>query len=823
MKNSKLFIALVLFLSISPFCVYSQTEFMINGGFEDYDNVTNSNIPYIGAIDKAIGWHHITNTPDAKHLGFFPGLSGTARSGQGCGRFGIAIDAGLEEFFYGTTQQLTAGQTYSVSFWIRKILPNIENVPIGLVISDAVPSITLNPFSISQQPLITITQMNTEYVRASGCFTAQVSGTHYVTIGPFNEMGVLSNLLYTIDDVSVTSFPNDAGIPSAQLNINQPSFCVGDNVIIDGTASSNETSYIFEINNLTNNNQEYYSGIINGQAGTFNVSDLLTNPIPGNCYRATLTAIGGCSDMTSVDLCYDNPDVDFLNVPAAVCEGIPTNISVTGDDNWTYNWSNGDGGVGVKTTSVSPVFPSSQYSVTVTSPNGCSQVNTITLNVHSNNNLAPWMNGIQNLSNGTMGTDIYTVYIHQREILSFTSQLFNDNSNELIATNLISTNIPNSFTQTILPSYGNNQTLSFYWNTGQGFVPIVSPGIYEFTLTSNDGNQCNLGQESFTFRIIVICDQCPTCVSFENRTPSNSPLPPETKVGVCIEAGISQPVQTGNANVLFQAGASITLGEFFQAGPGFQAIIEPTTCVADCEDCCDDWAGFTFDAIPDPPYMNFNDNNPDNDIFQITDINHPFCAFGAQGFEFYILNANGVIMYSLTSNSNSCCSFESPAPENPIPHSSIWWDGYVTNIFGNSVRPLDGMYFYRLNFSGCDGQQSPLYQGYISIGGFDPYGMATNNNNSAIQIEESESVNGIIELQQKINIVPNPTCDFIEIIGNNQNQIQFVKILDDKGLEVLKESQFKNNRLNVSSLSPGTYFVSFMLQEYKVVKKFIKL
>lgn len=822
MKNSKLFIALVLFLSISPFCVYSQTEFMINGGFEDYDDVTNSNIPYIGAIDKAIGWHHITNTPDAKHLGFFPGLSGTARSGQGCGRFGIAIDAGLEEFFYGTTQQLTAGQTYSVSFWIRKILPNIENVPIGLVISDAVPSITLNPFSISQQPLITITQMNTEYVRASGCFTAQVSGTHYVTIGPFNEMGVLSNLLYTIDDVSVKSFPVGAGIPDAQLNINQPSFCVGDNVIIDGTASSNETAYILEITNLTYNNQEYYSGIINGQAGIFNVSDLLTNPLPGNCYSATLTAIGGCNDMTSIDFCFDNPDVDFLNVPAAVCEGIPTNISVTGDDNWTYTWSNGDSGVGMKTTSITPVFPSSQYTVTVTSPSNCSQVNTITLNVHSNNNLAPWMNGIQNLSNGTLGSDPYTVYVQQGQVLSFNSQLFNDNSNENLQNTYVS-NITSSFFNLSYPLNGIGN-LTVFWDTGQGFAPNVSPGIYEFTLTSNDGNQCNLGEESFTYRIIVFCDQCPTCVSFENRIPSNSPLPPETKVGVCIEAGISQPVQTGNANVLFQAGASITLGEFFQAGPGFEALIEPTTCVADCEDCCEDWAGFTFNTVQ--TFMTHDENGEYYDVFQITDVDHPFCAFGAQGFEFNIYKqcCDDTPDFTLTSFSNSCCPFESPAPENPIPHSSIWWDGYFTTNFGTSYRADDDEYNWTLKLYGCGGQ-STEYQGIFYILGVWP-GIAPSTSNLD-NVEENdrnlESISEVSELQNGINLIPNPTRDYIEIVGINSDSLNLFKVHDDKGLEVLSNCKFKNNKLDVSPLSPGTYFVSFMLEDYKVVKKFIKL
>lgn len=829
MKNNKLFIALVLFLSISPFSVYSQTEYMINGGFEIWDNSASDWYPE--SIEYALGWHNLVNTSDVKHPNSLT-VSGIPRSGQACGRFAAPTN-GMSEFCYGTTQQLTAGQTYEVSFWVRKDDDISTNRQVGLAISETIPSITLDPFSTSIQPIIKLIPTNTQYVKANGCFTALVSGTHYVTIGPFGGTGTPENLVYTIDDVSVKSIPNDAVLPNAQLNINQPSFCNGDNIIIDGTSTTNETAYILEITNLTyNNNQDHYSGIINGQVGTFNVSNLLVNPLPGNCYRATLTAIGVCNDITSLDFCYDNPNVNFVTDGTPVCEGVPIELTVTGDNGWTYSWSNGQSGTGLKTIQITPTSNNSSFSVTVTTLMNCTHTETINLTVHSNNNLAPWMNGIQNLSNGTLGSDPYTVYVQQGELLSFSSDIFNDYTNEILQNELFSSiQLPSqNLSQHIILNFPENSTgiMQFIWNTGFGLAPRVDPGIYEFTLKLNDGNVCGNGINYFTFKIIVFCDQCPTCVSFENRIPSNSPLPPETKVGVCIEAGISQPVQTGNANVLFQAGASITLGEFFQAGPGFEALIEQTTCVTDCEDCCDDWTGFTFDAIPDPPYVNFNDNNPDNDIFQITDVNHPFCAFGAQGFEFYIISDYGNTLYSLTSTSNSCCAFESPSPENPISHSSIWWDGYVTNIFGNTVRANDGVYTYYLKFFGCGGQQSPTYHGYLNVGGIDPYGIATNNdNNTEINSKEvayeSESVNGILELQQQINVVPNPTRDYIEIVGISNGQFQFVKLLDDKGLEVLSNCKFKNNKLDVSSLSPGTYFVTFTIENYEVVKKFIKL
>jgi hypothetical protein len=835
MKNHIFFTLIFLILNSSV-----NSQFMQNGGFEQYNDVYG----FLN-LNRANYWHVMFNSPDLFHEDLDPPAYGIPNTGLSCAGFGWGSESIIgSEYFFGETMELSPIAKYVLTFYVKKLDPNSATFGIKVVNSEP----PTNPYQTppynstlvedylsdsNNSPDIIYSIDNGEYKKVSYCFTPSVYGVHYVIFGQFNPQNPPANAnFFLIDDVNISYATIEQQNVEANLTLTSTALCTQNTLLIDGTSSQFETEHQWEIFKLVNNQPTLvYSGNNEqGNAGVFNVTTAFSSvgyqPLPGDCYRVQLKVVNGCTDIDQLDFCYEDLNVDFLNVPAAVCEDTPTDISVTGDDNWTYTWSNGDSGEGMKTTSVIPVFPSSQYTVTVTSPSQCSQVNTITLNVHSNNNLAPWMNGIQNLSNGTLGSDPYTVYVQQGQVLSFNSQLFNDNLNEDLL-NSISNYQQSQYLNISFPT-NNVGIFNFYWNTGQGFAPNVSPGIYEFTLTSNDGNQCNLGEESFTYRIIVFCDQCPTCVSFENRIPSNSPLPPETKVGVCIEAGISQPVQTGNANVLFQAGVSITLGEFFEAGSGFEALIEQTTCVTDCEDCCDDWTGFTFDAIPDPPYVNFNDNNLDNDIFQITDVNHPFCAFGAQGFEFYIISDYGNTLYSLTSTSNSCCAFESPSPENPISHSSIWWDGYVTNIFGNTVRANDGVYTYYLKFFGCGGQQSPTYHGYLNVGGIDPYGIATNNdNNTEINSKEvayeSESVNGILELQQQINVVPNPTRDYIEIVGISNGQFQFVKLLDDKGLEVLSNCKFKNNKLDVSSLSPGTYFVTFTIENYEVVKKFIKL
>jgi hypothetical protein len=54
------------------------------------------------------------------------------------------------------------------------------------------------------------------------------------------------------------------------------------------------------------------------------------------------------------------------------------------------------------------------------------------------------------------------------------------------------------------------------------------------------------------------------------------------------------------------------------------------------------------------------------------------------------------------------------APNNPIPHSSIYWDGTI-NIgigIGNYVTP--DVYEYQLELYGCNGQVFS-YQGYIQV------------------------------------------------------------------------------------------------------------
>lgn len=794
---------------------FAQVEYMINGGFEQWDNDDNNDGNpddwYDFSIEYGIGWHNLVNTCDIVHPNY-PFVSGTPRSGQACGRFATPQN-GMAEFCYGITNPLVAGEMYTVSFWIRKDYSTAIDRPVGLVISESVPNINLNPYSTSQIPQVVITPTSTQYVKASFCFTAQNSVTHYVTIGPFDGVGASESILYIIDDVSVESIAPGTAFPSADINIPQTVYCTSNNVIIDGSATANEDGYLWEVFNISNGYEQpvYNTGAATGQVGALTLNTSNIPVIPGDCYRVYLTALGNCKDRISVEFCYEDPNIDFLNGTNAICEGVPIDLSVTGDNGWTYAWSTGQSGVGLKTIQVTPSSgPTINYSVTVTTPNGCVHTEAITFVVHSSDNQAPWMNGIN-------GSGEYTIYVNAGDIVNFTSNPSNDNSLELVTYNVLDNiSYPHLLNE---PDDGSLNPLVFNWQTN----PNIS-GQYYFTVNLLDNNACNSLGSSFTYNIIVICDHCPICISYENRTPSTTPLPLETKAGKCIEAGLSQPVSGGEDHIFFQAGQYILMGDYFDSGTDYEAIIEPTTCVADCEDCCSDWEGFTLDEIPDGVFINFEDDDPTNDYFEVTDIYHPFCAYGALGYQLWI-HAGANTIHVSSFNSTSCCNLESIAPENPIPHSSIYWDGYTENIWGNQAQIGHGTYFYELTLYGCNGAQD-IKQGWIFVSGSSdmptvPIGF------DDLTEEQKETVEATLKtinrLSDEISLSPNPSSHYVEISGLSPGKIVKAQLFDEKGVLIEKDLKLNNNQFYVSSLSPGTYFCKIMIDGNQITKKFVKI
>jgi hypothetical protein len=433
---------------------------------------------------------------------------------------------------------------------------------------------------------------------------------------------------------------------------------------------------------------------------------------------------------------------------------------------------------------------------------------------------------------GINGTGEYTIYVNQGDQVSFTSTLYNDHSNEDLINNIINPSIPSMFYNSNYPST-NTGIFNFTFNAGFGLVPDLPEGSYTFVVDTKDLNVCQNKLNQYIFTVNVICENCPICVSYENRSSITTPLPPETKAAKCINAGFSQIVTTEDQIVAFQAGETIDLGAFFDAGPGFSAQIEPSTCITDCNDCCEDWEGFSVDQIGNGYYyyMNFDleeDTDPTNDYFQITDIEHPFCAYGALGYKLSIVDAADLEFYENTVLNQSCCSFVSPAPENPIPHASIYWDGYTENIFGNMVRPNDGTLYYLLTLYGCNGVEEVI-QGFIHVG-FIPYppGMVQNGNSDPINAMYDEKFQTeqkllLDKLSNEISLNPNPASNEIKISGYNLSIPLTIQLYDEKGLVISKRETLENETYNVSKLASGTYYCRIYTENAYILKKFVKI
>lgn len=223
--------------------------------------------------------------------------------------------------------------------------------------------------------------------------------------------------------------------------------------------------------------------------------------------------------------------------------------------------------------------------------------------------------------------------------------------------------------------------------------------------------------------------------------------------------------------------------------------------------------------------MNFADGYPETSIWQLTDIYHPYCAFNALGYDLVITNLYGNVLHSSSQNGASCCPFQSPSPDNPITHSSIWWDGYTDNIFGNPVHPSDGVYFYLVTLYGCDGATETM-QGFIQTFGSSGLIQAPSDPSAQLSpeqeilLQEAEKAAGQREgLEQSIYIAPNPVADNLTIHGITANTT--LQILDAAG-KILSNHDFHGQTIDVSKLASGVYHLKILMDNTYLTKTFVK-
>ncbi len=496
-----------------------------------------------------------------------------------------------------------------------------------------------------------------------------------------------------------------------------------------------------------------------------------------------------------------------------ICEGQDLTLTVIGDNGWTYDWSTGDSGLGLRSVITTADPSNTSYTVTATNVDGCQLSQQIDVIVHDDDNLAPYVNGISN-------TGEYTAYVNANSTLCFDIPSF-DTPTEPVTMVWNNAIAGGSFN----PFGGPQETGQFCWTPNQTDV-----GLYSFDVTVTDGNVCGPLDSTFAFFVKVICEDCPEIVYYENRTPTTSPLPASTTAGAKIVAGTSVdptqtdgPVETGIDFVDFIA-PQIDLQVGFTGGPNFNAIIDPGTCLTDCETfCCDQFSGFSFDT----PFANVITPNGDgvNDFWYLGDVNNPFCAFGGATKFRIEVHDPGVpkVVYVKEVNPVGCCPFEAPAPSNPIPHSSIFWDGTDNTPLGGGAVVQAGSYEVLIRLWSPCGDVIDLNN--IQVFSFGP-GKSAGGNDGVVgsdrytEYVEAQSglklpsaplagMNKKVELlkeDETVQIFPNPVKDHVNVVTSFDKGRVHIYSITGEVLETISMLS-TTTVVDLSNLSSGMYLI----------------
>ncbi len=505
-----------------------------------------------------------------------------------------------------------------------------------------------------------------------------------------------------------------------------------------------------------------------------------------------------------------------------ICEGHNFNLTIQGDPSLIYSWSTGQSGVGLASISTVANYTQNNYSVTISDGSGCSYTVSKQVDVSSANNLPPYTNGFNNSGNFT-----YTMRAGINYCVDIPS--FDPNGDDVI---LSSTSLPLgstiNFNSQPLP------TATFCWTPQSTDI-----GFNTFILSAIDQNDCIKLTVLGNYTIKVICNSCQIDVDYENRTPSNNPLPAFTKTGNSTSAGITAPVSTGSSFVTFKA-PHIYLGSYFNAGPGFIATPDDNTCVNDCEDCCSHFSGITHNPIPSA----FTPNGDGyNDTWWVGDTQNPDCSFGgAYGYHLEIFDPWGDLLYEYDNNSNSCCHEKTFLNSNGVATgSTLNWNGYTNHSNFNTCNGClvhNGTYYYILTIYACTNQS---FTGYLEVLASPARMTSPDSHNTFASINKqdthsndtsifSESVNNP-DLHSKtkavslFKIYPNPAIEklYIETSDELIYGLTLVTIYDALGVLVYQKSINENiMEIFLGNISSGPYWVTFFNEKYFESKLFIK-
>lgn len=403
--------------------------------------------------------------------------------------------------------------------------------------------------------------------------------------------------------------------------------------------------------------------------------------------------------------------------PNIVCEGDQLTLWVEGDPGYEYVWTDAQGQVvsNDQSFTITATTTGPPYTVLVTDPaTGCNKTFVADPTVHVQANEKPYTKGINN-------TGDFVYYVPADVPFSFNIYSF-DEENENIEGDVI--NLPisvNYIEHNNYNSLGKNHR--YYTISGT----IGTPGEYIFQVYLEDDNSCGTEHETYTFKIIVLCPDCIGNVYYERRglnTPSFPWLPAITEAQGNIVAGYSVDPGQANGNVYvipeaglveFYAGASVNLQPGFIVEPGGHFIGEiKNVCDDNCNDCCEDWQGFTI-SPDDIPNVFSPNNDGINDFWYVPDTAHSNCAFGIMGFHLSIYNREGMLVHDVESHAEQCCFYKAPGPLQPsLQFSNIFWDGRVNWPVMGGPYVSDGVYDWVLTLYGC-GDYKETWKGFMHV------------------------------------------------------------------------------------------------------------
>lgn len=486
--------------------------------------------------------------------------------------------------------------------------------------------------------------------------------------------------------------------------------------------------------------------------------------------------------------------------PVPVCEGNPIILSVVGDPTYTYNWSTGQSGVGLNSITTVSSTTITQYSVEAVSTENCviGEVFSDAV-VHSINNIPPFMNGINN-------TGIYNTYVRAGEFLEFQVPTF-DSPNEGVEFIWLPPPIGNqSFDGSPLKNIGN-----FDWTPQYNEL-----GNYSINAFCVDDNVCgNLQSDVYTFNINVICPYCEVGVEYSNRYPNNNPVPPITEAASYIVAGINGPVVIDQPTI-FRAGEYIISEvEFVSGGELIQEIVP--VCSEDvCDECCESENIDMPELFTPQIFTPDGDNN--NDIWYISDLNNPYCAFNAISATLNIFDRFGVKVFTRTVNGSDCCPFKSAPALGYEVLNPLRWDG-TCNISGLQTPPvgsimIHGDYFYEYTLSTCSGLMTG--SGNVTLlGGSARYASQVDSN------VIPEPLNNKNDDNFEFLVYPNPSEDLVNIslLNYHSEDNNFSIQIHDLSGRLINQIAFtqKELKLDVNQYESGCYIISLVCIENKII------